>query len=130
VRPIEDLDKYLVEAAVPQTHSMGGGGHPNSFVAILEGGVTVTLKVVEHLAIATRSLRAASAGRAYSARVRLTGGARPFKWTARGLPRGLKLSTGGVLTGSPAAAGTYRLQLRVRDVLGATSSRTLTLAVL
>jgi putative Ig domain-containing protein len=91
---------------------------------------TVTLKVVEHLAIATRSLRAASAGRAYTVRVRLTGGARPFKWTARGLPRGLKLGAGGVLTGSPAAAGTYRLQLRVRDVLGATSSRTLTLAVL
>jgi large repetitive protein len=90
---------------------------------------TVKLKVVGHLAIATRSLHAASTGQPYSTRMRLSGGARPFKWTARGLPRGLHLNSAGTLAGSPAVAGTYRLQVRVRDALGATSSRTLTLAV-
>jgi hypothetical protein len=95
----------------------------------LQATSTVKLKVVGHLAIATRSLRAGSVGTAYGVRVRLSGGVRPFRWTARGLPRGLRLSTGGMLTGSPAVAGTYRLQIRVRDALGATSSRTLALAV-
>lgn len=90
---------------------------------------TVRLKVVAHVAITTRSLRTASTGQAYSVRVRLSGGARPFRWTARGLPRGLRLSTAGLLTGSPAVAGTYRLQVRVRDALGAVAGRTLTLAV-
>ena len=95
----------------------------------LQSTRTVRLKVVGHLAIATRTLRTASAGRSYGVRLRLSGGARPFKWSARGLPRGLQLSTAGTLTGSPTVAGTYRLQVRVRDALGATSSRTLTLAV-
>jgi hypothetical protein len=90
---------------------------------------TVRLKVVAHVAITTRSLRTASTGQAYSVRVRLSGGARPFRWTARGLPRGLRLSTAGLLTGSPAVAGTYRLPVRVRDALGVVAGRTLTLAV-
>ena len=95
----------------------------------LQGTRTVKLKVVGHVAIAIRSLRAASIGQAYSVRVRLSGGARPFRWTARGLPRGLRLSPTGTLAGSPAVAGTYRLQIRVRDVLGAVAGRTLTLAI-
>jgi hypothetical protein len=90
---------------------------------------TVTLKVVGRLTIGTRGLAAASAGRPYSARMRPSGGAPPFKWTARGLPRRLHLSAAGTLAGSPAAAGTYRLQVGVRDALGAISSRTLTLTV-
>jgi hypothetical protein len=49
VQAIDHLERYLVEADVTQafTHSMGGGGHPNSFVAILEGGVSVLVKTEE-----------------------------------------------------------------------------------
>jgi large repetitive protein len=112
----EAADSFAVQVSI--TDSRG-----------LQATRTVRLKVVGHLAIATRTLRTASAGRSYGVRLRLSGGARPFKWSARGLPRGLQLSTAGTLTGSPTVAGTYRLQVRVRDALGATSSRTLTLTV-
>jgi hypothetical protein len=49
VQPIDHLERHLVEAAITQafTHSMGGGGHPNSFVAILEGGIAVLVKTEE-----------------------------------------------------------------------------------
>jgi hypothetical protein len=49
VQLLERLERYLEKATVVQafTHSMGGGGHPNSFVAILEGGVSVLVKSVK-----------------------------------------------------------------------------------
>ncbi|HLY86824.1 MAG TPA: hypothetical protein VKO84_10030, partial [Gaiellaceae bacterium] len=40
------LERYLSTARPIQAfrHSMGGGGHPDSFLAVLEGGVTVLAK--------------------------------------------------------------------------------------
>jgi large repetitive protein len=90
---------------------------------------TVAFNTVEHLALAGR-LPIARAGGAYSALVRKTGGARPFKWSAIGLPRGLRLSAvTGRLAGTPTKAGTYRLRIRVADALGAASTRTYVLKV-
>jgi hypothetical protein len=96
----------------------------------LTSSSTVNLTVVGHLAIATTRLPPAAAGARYSAALRLAGGARPFVWSARGLPRGLRVQARtGVLAGVPAGAGTYRVRLNVRDALGVTSARTLTLVV-
>lgn len=95
----------------------------------LQATSTVKLNVVGHITIATAKLPGAGAGRAYSLSLRRTGGARPFKWSASGLPHGLRLAAGGTLAGAPQAAGSYRLQLRVRDALGAIASKTLTLVV-
>jgi hypothetical protein len=90
--------------------------------------VSVRLVVRARLAIATTALRAASAGHAYRARLAVRGGVGPLTWSGA-LPRGLKLSKSGTIAGAPASAGTFRLKLRVRDSLGASSTKTLLLRV-
>jgi large repetitive protein len=90
--------------------------------------VSVRLLVRARLAIATKGLRTASAGHAYRAKLVVRGGVAPLRWTAL-LPRGLKLSKSGTITGVPVAAGTLRAKVRVRDSLGATSTKMLLLSV-
>jgi hypothetical protein len=85
---------------------------------------TVPFNTVAHLALAKAPLPIARAGGAYSTLLRKTGGARPYRWSAIGLPRGLRLSVAtGRLAGTPTKAGTYRLRIRVADALGASSTR-------
>jgi hypothetical protein len=94
--------------------------------------VSVRLVVRPRLAIATRVLRSATAGHAYRAAVAIRGGVAGFRWTIlRGkLPAGLKLAARtGAISGSPSAAGTFRVTLRVRDALGATATKTLRISV-
>jgi hypothetical protein len=70
-------------------------------------------------------------GHAYRFRLAATGGVEGKTWSvARGtLPRGLRLSTAGTVSGTPAGAGSFRLTLRVRDALGATATKALVLNV-
>jgi hypothetical protein len=90
----------------------------------------VRLVVRQRLSIATKSLPAAAAGRAYRARIASQGGVEGKRWTSGALPRGLKLgATTGTITGVPASAGTFRITVRVRDALGAVSKKTLVLSV-
>jgi hypothetical protein len=95
----------------------------------LRGTIDVSVNVVSRLSLAKTKLRAARVGGAYSALLPKTGGARPFRWTVSGAPRGLKISAGGRLIGKATKAGTYRLRVQVADVLGATSARTYVLKV-
>ncbi len=44
-----------------------------------------------------------------------TGGTAPYTWSATGLPAGLSISTGGVISGTPTAAGTYNTTVTARD---------------
>jgi large repetitive protein len=90
--------------------------------------LTVRLVVRARLAIATKALRSGTAGHAYRAKLATRGGVAPLRWAAS-LPRGLKLSRTGMIIGAPAAAGTFRVKVRVRDSLGATSTKTLLLRV-
>jgi Putative Ig domain len=91
----------------------------------------VRLVVRPHLTIATRALRAARAGHAYRFRLAATGGVEGKTWSLAGgtLPRRLRLSTAGTLSGTPAGAGSFRFTLRIRDALGATATKTLVLNV-
>jgi hypothetical protein len=90
----------------------------------------IAFTVVPHVLLAKQTLRAAKAHKAYSAILVKSGGARPFTWSATGLPRGLTLSTStGRLTGIPGAKGTYQLHVRVKDALGAIASHTYILKV-
>ena len=90
----------------------------------------VSFNVVSRVVLSSQALRSARAGASYSAILPKSGGARPFRWIATGLPRGLKLSPAtGRLSGAPTAAGTYHLHVRVKDALGAVASRTYTLKV-
>ena len=61
------------------------------------------------------------------------GGATPFTWSlasgASSLPPGFILLAGGLIRGTPVAAGSSTFTVRVRDALGVSAERTLTLRV-
>jgi hypothetical protein len=90
----------------------------------------VRLVVRPHIAVATGSLRAAGVGRAYRARLAASGGVEGRRWTVSGLPRGLRLDAAtGTIRGVARTAGRFRIVVSVRDALGATARRALTLTV-
>jgi Putative Ig domain len=55
----------------------------------------------------------------------------PFTWTVDSgtLPPGLSLSSGGAITGTPTAAGTYNFTLRVVDSTGLTATQAQTITI-
>jgi hypothetical protein len=62
--------------------------------------------------------------------LKVTGGVGGLRWSARGAPAGLRIDgLTGRLSGSPRAAGTFRVTVRVRDALGAVSAKTLVMSV-
>ena len=97
-------------------------------------GVTTTmnvnLAVAAKLAVVKKALLAAKAGKAYSARLTVSGGVRPLTWKATGAPTGLRLNARtGALSGTPRKAGTYRVNVRVTDKLGVQATSVLVLKV-
>jgi putative Ig domain-containing protein len=96
------------------------------------GNVQVRLVVRPRLTIAAKALPGAKAGHAYNAKISVRGGVTGLRWSiSRGtLPAGLRLgATTGTITGVPRSAGSFRVTVRVRDSLGAVSSKTLLLSV-
>ena len=92
--------------------------------------VQVRLVVRSRLAVATKALPVAGTGRAYRAALNVRGGAGGLRWSVRGTPAGLRLSAAtGRFSGSPAKAGTYPVTVRVRDALGAISTKKFVLSV-
>jgi hypothetical protein len=66
-----------------------------------------------------------------SATLAATGGKAPYTWSCTGLPAGLNLSAGGILSGKPAAAGAYTPAVVATDSSGVASAPlTITLNVL
>lgn len=53
-----------------------------------------------------------------------TGGSTPYAWSATGLPAGVTLSAGGVLTGTPTTAGTSSVTVTATDANGVSGSAT------
>jgi hypothetical protein len=91
--------------------------------------VAVRLVVNARLAVATKRLAAATAGRAYRATLTARGGVEGKRWSAK-LPAGLKLSPAtGRITGVPRHSGTVRVKVSVRDALGASSTKSLVLRI-
>ena len=93
--------------------------------------VSATLSVVPRLAISTTRLKRATAGSRYRAVLRTSGGVRPLRWNVVGgaLPRGLKLSQAGAISGTPRRSGTFRVTLGARDRLGVRAQKALALLV-
>ena len=59
------------------------------------------------LVVSTSNLAAGTVGTAYSAQLSATGGVAPYSWTLSGtLPAGLSISSSGLISGTPTAAGT------------------------
>jgi putative Ig domain-containing protein len=83
------------------------------------------------LAIASRGLPTAHAGRGYAVTLKAVGGKAPYRWarTAGSLSPGLRLTATGTLAGVPAKTGTFRLRVRVVDGAGTARARILSLRV-
>jgi Putative Ig domain len=89
----------------------------------------VALVVYQHLVIRTSRLPAAAAGHAYRFKVATRGGVPALRWSGT-LPRGLTIAARtGTISGKPASKGSFSVTVRVRDALGAISTKKLTLSV-
>ena len=77
----------------------------------------VTVSVIPALSITTTTLANALSGTGYSASLAATGGTKPYTWDVSWgvVPPGLNLTSGGNLTGTPIATGTYTFTARVTD---------------
>ncbi len=73
----------------------------------------------------TSPLTGGTVGSAYSQTLAATGGTSPYTWTTLSgtLPTGLALSSGGVLSGTPTAAGTFNFTVQVTDSASATATK-------
>jgi len=74
-----------------------------------------TFTVIGALTITSGAPPAAVQGQAYSFQFTATGGQTPYSWSATGLPAGLTLSTGGLLSGTPTANGSFSVTVTVTD---------------
>ena len=96
-------------------------------------GYMIAITAAAPVSITTgSSLTAATVGIAYSQQIAATGGAPPYTWAldSGALPGGLGLNTSaGLISGTPATAGSYSFQLSVSDASGAKASRAFTLIV-
>lgn len=83
------------------------------------------------LVIQTVSLPETTAERTYSQQLQATGGVPPYNWSVSSgsLGIGLNLSAGGIISGTPASAGTSVFVVRVTDAAGQSVTRTLAITV-
>ena len=90
--------------------------------------LTVAAPVV---GVTPTTLPAATAGSAYTATLTATGGVAPYRFVLGGgaLPAGLSLSTGGIVSGTPTAAGSFAFTVNVTDANGQVGTANVTLIV-
>jgi 5'-nucleotidase len=75
------------------------------------------------LTVTNPGARTATAGTAIAPlTLSVSGGTAPYTWTAAGLPAGLAISTDGVISGTPAAAGSSSVTVTATDSIGAAGS--------
>jgi hypothetical protein len=80
--------------------------------------------------VTTASLPDGTYGATYSAQVAATDGDGSYNWTATGLPQGLTMDSGGLISGGTGMdAGSYPVTVTVTDGEGQTDSATLSLFV-
>ncbi len=93
-------------------------------------GTAANVAVPAVLSITTASLPYGAAGSSYSITLTAGGGTSPYTWEVAGLPAGLNINEStGVISGTPTAAGTLTVTVMVRDSVGQTDSKTLSLTV-
>jgi 5'-nucleotidase len=104
-----DTDNNLADfgTATPTPRNAASDGVPAAVTVTSPG----TLSAVVGTAITPVTLAA-------------SGGSTPYAWSAAGLPTGLTVSPGGVLSGTPSAAGTSSVTVTATDATGVTGSAT------
>ena len=92
---------------------------------------SLSLVVVAALGITTATLPGATQGVAYTTSLTATGGSGTRTWsvTAGALPSGLALSSGGTISGTPSAAGSFSFTVTVSDTGGRSASKALSITV-
>ena len=107
----------FISAGSAFSHQFHGTGTYNYYCmvhgyAVMHGTITV-----QAFAVKTSKLPAGTTGEAYSAKVKTDGGQSPFAWSivSGSLPKGLKLSTSGRITGTPASSGTSNFKVKATD---------------
>jgi len=90
-------------------HTIIGGGGGNGSVTVNNPGS-----------------QSGTVGTAASLQLSASGGTSPYTWTASGLPTGLSISSGGLISGTPSAAGTFNVSATAKDSTGTTGSATFT----
>ena len=97
----------------------------------LTGTQAYTLQVDAPLTITTASLPGGTVGVAYSQALTSTGGTGTINWSvsAGTFPTGLMLSTGGVISGTPTAAGNFIFTVRAADSGSQQVTKDLSIAV-
>ena len=83
------------------------------------------------ISLSPSTLSNGTAGTAYpSTTITAAGGVAPYAFTFTGaLPPGLNLSAGGVLSGTPTAAGTYNFTVQATDINGCAGSRAYSITI-
>ena len=92
---------------------------------------TLTVVAAPTITIAPTSLPAANEKLAYSQGITASGGNAPYSYalTSGALPPGLTLSSGGVLSGSPTASGSFNFTVTATDALTYTGTQAYTVTV-
>jgi hypothetical protein len=101
-----------------------GLGTPNG-VAAFKAGTSGPTPV----SVSNPGARSSTVGTATSLQLSASGGTAPYTWTATGLPTGLSISSSGLISGTPSAAGTFSVTATAKDAAGATGSTTFTWTV-
>lgn len=70
------------------------------------------------LVVSSGKLLGARQGIPFTARLVARGGTAPYRFAVQGLPRPLRLTTAGVVTGRPRSSGRFRLVVSVTDAAG------------
>jgi hypothetical protein len=95
--------------------------------------VSFSVVVNPALGVVTRSLPPAVAHVRYQETLKASGGAAPYAWAlapgSMALPRGLSLSSSGVISGKPVAKGTAKVTVQVRDAATGPSTATRSLTI-
>jgi hypothetical protein len=95
-----------------------GLGTPNGTAAFVAGSGGTAL------AATNPGSQTGTVGTAASLQLSASGGTAPYTWTATGLPTGLSISSGGAISGTPSAAGTFSVTATAKDAVNATASAT------
>lgn len=102
-------------------NAAGGSEYSNS-----ESATTL-----ESPSIVTTSLPDGRVGDSYSTTLEASGGETPYTWSVvgGGLPPGLGISSGGVISGTPTALGNYSVDVQVTDSNGLSGTRSFTIEI-
>jgi len=98
--------------------------------AVATRALSITIAVAP--SITTSALPGGTVGTAYSQTMAATGGTAPLTWSlsAGSLPAGLSpITAGGVIAGTPSAAGTSSFTVRVTDGAGSVDTKALSIVI-